>query len=77
LTFDNFINKTHEDGRKLVVIIDEEHIGSDTDLAFEVINGLVKPKIILRVSATPKYIPNAEEMSEKKGGFVAEAFSIP
>lgn len=70
LTFDNFINKTHEDGRKLVVIIDEEHIGSDTDLAFEVINGLVKPKITLRVSATPKYIPNAEEMSEKKGGFV-------
>lgn len=70
LTFDNFITKTHEEGRKLVVIIDEEHIGSDTDLAFEVIDGLVKPKITLRVSATPKYIPNAEEMSEMKGGFV-------
>ena len=35
LTFDNFINKTHADGRKLVVIIDEEHIGSDTDLALD------------------------------------------
>jgi type III restriction enzyme len=70
LTFDNFINRTHEEGRKLVVIIDEEHIGSDTELAFEVIDGLVKPKITLRVSATPKYIPNAEEMGEKKGGFV-------
>lgn len=70
LTFDNFINKTHEDGRKLVVIIDEEHIGSDTDLAFEVIDELVKPKITIRVSATPKYIPNAEELTDKKGGFI-------
>ena len=57
LTFDNLINETHEDGRKIVVIIDEEHIGSDTDLALEVVEGLIKPKITLRVSATPKYIP--------------------
>ncbi|MFH1956571.1 MAG: DEAD/DEAH box helicase family protein [Patescibacteria group bacterium] len=57
LTFDNFINETHEDERKIVVIIDEEHIGSDTDLALEVVEGLIKPKITLRVSATPKYIP--------------------
>ena len=70
LTFDSFINKTHDDGRKLVVIIDEEHIGSDTELALEIIDGLIKPKIIIRVSATPKYIPNAEEISEQKGGFV-------
>lgn len=70
LTFDNFVHKTHEEGRKLVVIIDEEHIGSDTELALEVVHDLVKPKIIIRVSATPKYIPNAEEITEKKGGFV-------
>jgi type III restriction enzyme len=57
LTFDNFINETHDDGRKIVVIIDEEHIGSDTELALEVVDGLIKPKITLRVSATPKYIP--------------------
>jgi type III restriction enzyme len=57
LTFDNLINETHEEGRKIVVIIDEEHIGSDTELALEVIDGLIKPKITLRVSATPKYIP--------------------
>ncbi len=57
LTFDNFINETHDVGRKIVVIIDEEHIGADTDLALEVIDGLIKPKITIRVSATPKYIP--------------------
>ncbi len=70
LTFDSFINKTKEDGRKLVVIIDEEHIGADTELASEIIDGLIQPKITIRVSATPKYIPDAEEISEQRGGFV-------
>ncbi len=63
LTFDNFINETHEDGRKIVVIIDEEHIGSDTDLALEVVEGLIKPKITIRISATPKYIPTRADIA--------------
>lgn len=76
LTFDNFINETHEDGRKIVVIIDEEHIGSDTDLALEVVDGLIKPKITLRVSATPKYIPTRADIAgyvEVKRSDVVEA----
>ncbi|OGU97224.1 MAG: hypothetical protein A2330_01350 [Ignavibacteria bacterium RIFOXYB2_FULL_36_7] len=76
LTFDNFINETHEAGRKIIVIIDEEHIGSDTDLALEVVEGLIKPKITLRVSATPKYIPTRAETAgyvEAKRSDVVEA----
>jgi len=76
LTFDNFIAETHEDGRKIVVIIDEEHIGSDTELADEVVNGVVKPKITIRVSATPKYIPTRADVAgyvEVKRGEVVEA----
>lgn len=76
LTFDNFINETHDAGRKIVVIIDEEHIGSDTDLAMEVVDGLIKPKITLRVSATPKYIPTRAETAgyvEAKRSDVVEA----
>ena len=69
LTFDSFINKTKEDGRNLVVIVDEEHIGADTKLADEIFN-IISPKITVRVSATPKYVPNAEEMAEQRGGFV-------
>lgn len=69
LTFDSFIDKTKEDGRRLVIIIDEEHIGADTKLADEIFN-LITPKITIRVSATPKYLPNAEDMAEQKGGFV-------
>lgn len=76
LTFDNLINETHEDGRKIVVIIDEEHIGSDTELALEVVDGLIKPKITLRVSATPKYIPTRADTAgyvEVKRSEVVEA----
>lgn len=76
LTFDNFINETHEAGRKIVVIIDEEHIGSDTDLALEVVEGLIKPKIIMRISATPKYIPTRADTAgyvEVKRNDVVEA----
>ncbi|MFA6194090.1 MAG: DEAD/DEAH box helicase family protein [Parcubacteria group bacterium] len=76
LTFDNFINETHEDGRKIVVIIDEEHIGSDTELALEVVDGLIKPKITLRVSATPKYVPTRADIAgyvEVKRNEVVEA----
>lgn len=76
LTFDSFIEETHLAGRNIVVIIDEEHIGSDTDLALEVVEGLIKPKITLRVSATPKYIPTRAETAgyvEVKRGDVVEA----
>ena len=76
LTFDNLINETHDDGRKIVVIIDEEHIGSDTELALEVVEGLIKPKITLRVSATPKYIPTRADTAgyvEVKRDEVVEA----
>lgn len=62
--FDDFINETHDDKRKIVVIIDEEHIGADTQLALNLIEGLIKPKVTLRVSATPKYIPTKAEVGE-------------
>lgn len=76
LTFDNFINETHEDRRRIVVIIDEEHIGADTELALEVVDGLIKPKITIRISATPKYIPTRAEIAgyvEVKRNEVVEA----
>ncbi len=70
LTFDSFISATNEDGRRIVVIIDEEHIGADTKLALEVIDGVIKPKVTLRVSATPRYEPTREDTDDLKAGFV-------
>lgn len=70
ISFDGMIEETHEAKRRIVVIIDEEHLGADTDKALELINGLIKPKILIRASATPKYEPTREDTDDLKAGFV-------
>ena len=70
VSFDGMINETHEEGRKIVTIIDEEHLGADTEKALELINGLIKPKIIIRVSATPKLDPSHSDVMNHRAGIV-------
>ncbi len=70
ISFDGMIEATHEEKRKIVVIIDEEHLGADTEKALELIDGLIKPKIILRLSATPKYEPTVSDLEDGTAGFV-------
>ncbi|CAH1763249.1 3359_t:CDS:2 [Entrophospora sp. SA101] len=55
--------------RDLVLIVDEAHIETDTQLANEVIN-LFDPRIIIRVTATPKIEPGISEVRQKRAGFV-------
>ncbi|CAJ0835192.1 5907_t:CDS:2 [Entrophospora sp. SA101] len=52
-----------------VLIVDEAHIETDTQLANEVIN-LFDPRIIIRVTATPKIEPGISEVRQKRAGFV-------
>lgn len=70
ISFDGMIENTHEEKRKIVVIIDEEHLGADTEKALELIDGLIKPKVIIRTSATPKYEPTLSDLEDKTAGFV-------
>lgn len=70
ISFDGMIESTHDENRKIVVIIDEEHLGADTDKAIELIDGLIKPKIIIRASATPKFEPTVSDLEDKTAGFV-------
>jgi len=70
ISFDGMIEATHEESRKIVVIIDEEHLGADTEKALELIDGLIKPKIIIRVSATPKLDPSHSDVINLKAGIV-------
>lgn len=66
--FDDFIRKTKSE-RDIVLIIDEAHTETDTHLANEVVD-LIDPRIILKVTATPKDLPNISDVSQKKAGFV-------
>lgn len=68
--FDEFIQKTKKE-RDIILIIDEAHIeaGEHLPLYNEIID-LLEPRIILKVTATPKDLPNISDVSQKKAGFV-------
>jgi type III restriction enzyme len=53
-TFDEYLEKTHTLKREVILIIDEEHIASSTVLASDLIKNIIKPRIIIGVSATPQ-----------------------
>ncbi|MBP6912354.1 MAG: DEAD/DEAH box helicase family protein [Candidatus Pacebacteria bacterium] len=55
-TFDEYLEATHSQGREVVLIIDEEHIASSTVLASDLIQNVIKPRIIIGVSATPQTV---------------------
>lgn len=67
--FDDFIDNTKKDNVDIILIIDESHKNATTQLAQEIID-YIEPKISIDVSATPKYIPNAEEIEENKAGYI-------
>ncbi|EKE28193.1 MAG: Type III restriction enzyme, res subunit family [uncultured bacterium (gcode 4)] len=59
--FDDFILKTREE-REIVLIIDEAHAWSKTDLAQEIID-LINPRIIFKITATPS---DQEELDARR-----------
>lgn len=69
-TFDALLRNTHEAGREVVLIIDEEHIASSTVLASELISTVINPRIIIGVSATPQ---NTQFVVEVNRADVVEA----
>ena len=69
INFDNLIKATQADNRKLVLIIDEAHRDTDTKLAADLID-LINPKIILKITATPKSEPSISDVNHKRAGFV-------
>lgn len=70
ISFDTFVANTHDQGREIILIVDEAHLSKDTALAEDVIT-MINPRVEIHISATPKYIPNMEEERELKAGFVS------
>lgn len=69
VSFDEFIANTHAEGREIVLIVDEAHIATHTDLSQDLIN-ILNPRIEIHVSATPSSIPTREDEEDGKAGFV-------
>lgn len=68
--FEDIIENTFKENREIVMIVDESHTHL-SDLAQSSVIDVVNPKIIINVSATPKYIPNQEEVEEGIARFVS------
>ena len=67
--FDEFVKRTQDDNRELVLIIDEAHRDTDTELADDLIE-LINPRIILKITATPRTELSASDVLQKRAGFV-------
>jgi type III restriction enzyme len=67
--FEDFIDNTHNDGREIILVIDESHTHRTTELAESIID-YINPRIIIEVSATPKNEPSAQDVEERHKGFV-------
>ena len=52
-SFVDVLNETREAGRKIVLIIDESHSAARTERAREMIDEVIKPNLIIEMSATP------------------------
>lgn len=66
--FDEYIKNTLKE-RDLVLIIDEAHTESDSTLADEVVD-LINPRIIIKVTATPKEEPSISDIKHNRAGYV-------
>jgi type III restriction enzyme len=68
--FDDYIENTKKE-REIILIVDEAHreAGERLPLYNEIID-LLEPRIIIKITATPEYIPNAEEIATQKAGYV-------
>ena len=53
ITWDGMINRTHEEQRKIILIIDEAHAETRTALTKEEID-FINPKIIIKITATQR-----------------------
>ena len=66
--YEDVIEATHNEGRTVIMVIDESH-KNVSQLATEKVINPANPKVILKVSATPTDIPSTEDIDDAKAEF--------
>jgi len=70
LNLQDIFQKTHEENRNIVLIVDESHQGLYAERTQEFVNEIIKPNTVIMVSATPKPAPaNANSVNTIKVDF--------
>jgi len=69
------LDKTRDEGKQIVLIVDEAHRNYLTDNSKRFVDEIIKPKLTLEVSATPIMTVSPEDIADGKAGFVKVAFN--
>ena len=70
----SFVDRTKEEGREIILIVDESHYHYWSNQSQELVQSVIHPKFILEVSATPTISPSAEDLANEDAGFVSVKF---
>lgn len=70
----NFIANSKESGLEIILIVDESHYHYWSERSQELVQGIIAPKLIMEVSATPSVIPSPEEIEQEEAAFVSIRF---
>jgi type III restriction enzyme len=68
------IKNSKEVGLDIILIVDESHYHYWSKKSQELVQGIIAPKLILEVSATPAIVPSAEDVEREEAGFVSVKF---
>ena len=68
------LDKTRDEGKQIVLIVDEAHRNYLTDNSKRFIDEAIKPKLTIEVSATPIMTISPEDIADGKAGYVKVAF---
>jgi len=69
------LDKTRDEGKQIVLIVDEAHRNYLTENSRRFVDEIIKPKLILEVSATPIMTVLPEDIADGKAGFVKVGFN--
>ena len=70
----SFVERTKEEGREIILIVDESHYHYWSNQSQELVQSVIHPKFILEVSATPSISPSAEDLSNEDAGYISVKF---
>lgn len=65
VNFQDIFQKTQDENRNIVLIVDESHQGLYAERTQEFVNEIIKPNTVIMVSATPKSAPQDNNSSTK------------
>lgn len=65
-----FIRNTKQQGREIILVVDESHHHYWSNKSQELVNDVIAPKLTIEVSATPTIEPEASEMASGDAGYV-------